>query len=65
MTTVLIGAVPTIEFGEDDEPSGDCVVSGSGGCNDYRGTYTVGGESLTFGPLAATLNPLHSPIKAP
>ena len=55
MSTVLIGAIPTIEFGEDDAPSGDGVVSGSGGCNDYQGTYTVDGESLTFGPLAATL----------
>jgi heat shock protein HslJ len=49
MTTVLSGAIPTIEFGEDDK------VSGSGGCNTYQGTYTVDGESLTFGPLATTM----------
>jgi heat shock protein HslJ len=54
MSTVLSGAIPTIEFGEDDAPSDDGVVSGSGGCNTYQGTYTVDGESLTFGPLAAT-----------
>jgi heat shock protein HslJ len=49
MSTVLLGAIPTIEFGEDDK------VTGSGSCNDYQGTYTVDGESLTFGPLVATL----------
>lgn len=32
----------------------DGTVSGSGGCNTFTGTYTMDGESLSFGPLAAT-----------
>jgi heat shock protein HslJ len=31
------------------------MVSGSGGCNTYHGTYETSGTSLTFGPLAATM----------
>jgi heat shock protein HslJ len=30
------------------------MVSGSGGCNTYHGTYETSDSSLTFGPLAAT-----------
>lgn len=29
-------------------------VSGSGGCNQYRATYTRDGDTLTFGPVGAT-----------
>ena len=29
-------------------------VSGSGGCNQYNGSYTTSGSTLTFGPIAAT-----------
>ena len=29
-------------------------MSGNAGCNDYTGSYTVDGEKLTIGPLAAT-----------
>ena len=29
-------------------------VSGNGGCNDFSGTYTVSGKSLTVGSLAAS-----------
>ena len=29
-------------------------LSGSGGCNNFFGTYTVDGETLTIGPLAST-----------
>ena len=29
-------------------------MSGNAGCNDYTGSYTVDGEMLTIGPLAAT-----------
>ncbi|MEA2490910.1 MAG: hypothetical protein QOH21_2702 [Acidobacteriota bacterium] len=29
-------------------------ASGSAGCNQYRGPFTVAGESLTFGMIAAT-----------
>ena len=55
MTSVGQDTIVTIEFGEDDAPSEDGVVSGSGGCNSYQGTYTVDGDSLTFGPLATTM----------
>ena len=55
MTTVLSGAITTIEFGKDDN------VSGTGGCNDYTGTYTVDGDALTFGPLASTMKACGEP----
>ena len=29
-------------------------LAGSGGCNDYNATYTVSGDALTLGPVAAT-----------
>jgi heat shock protein HslJ len=45
---VLTDVRPTIAF------SGDGTVTGSGGCNDFNGTYTVDGSNLTFGPLAST-----------
>ena len=45
---VLPEARPTIAF------SGDGTVSGFGSCNDFNGTYTVSGSSLTFSPLATT-----------
>jgi heat shock protein HslJ len=52
---VTIGGAPlpagsgiTASFGEDG------TVTGSGGCNQYTGPYTVDGESLSVGPLAAT-----------
>ncbi len=32
----------------------DGRVSGSGGCNRFSGTYTLTGDALQFGPLAAT-----------
>lgn len=32
----------------------DGSATGSGGCNQYRATYTESGSSLTFGPIAAT-----------
>ena len=46
---VLSSALPTLEFGEDD------AVHGSGGCNNFNGTYAVAGDSLTLGPLASTM----------
>jgi len=45
---VLADVRPTVAF------SGDGTVTGSGGCNDFNGTYTVDGSKLTFGPLAST-----------
>jgi heat shock protein HslJ len=32
----------------------DGSATGSAGCNQYRGTYTASGTSLTFGPIAST-----------
>lgn len=29
----------------------DGTVKGNGGCNDFTGTYTLAGETLTFGPI--------------
>jgi putative lipoprotein len=40
---------PTIEFAADGN------VSGTTGCNQYNGTYTVDGKKITFSPLASTL----------
>jgi heat shock protein HslJ/PKD repeat protein len=36
------------------EVAGQGTVSGTGGCNSYTGAYTVDGEQLTVGVLAAT-----------
>ncbi len=37
------------------EVAADGAVSGRSACNQYSGTATVDGASLTFGPLATTL----------
>jgi len=43
------GDVPiTLQFGADGR------ASGRGGCNGYGGPYTLAGDALSFGPLAAT-----------
>lgn len=42
------GSGLTATFGDDGS------VNGSGGCNRFMGPYTVEGESLSVGPLAAT-----------
>jgi putative lipoprotein len=42
------GAQPTISFGSDG------AISGSTGCNQYSGTYTVDGDKLTVSQLATT-----------
>ena len=46
--SVVAGSTVTAVFAEDG------TVAGSGGCNNYNGTYTVDGANLTFGPLAST-----------
>lgn len=33
----------------------DGAVAGSSGCNNYKGSYTLNGGSLSFGPLASTM----------
>ena len=45
---VLDRAETTLEFPEDG------MVSGTGGCNRFNGSYQRRGDSLSFGPLAAT-----------
>ncbi|WP_239057903.1 META domain-containing protein [Pseudodesulfovibrio sp. JC047] len=39
----------SIEFGEKG------VVDGFGGCNSYHGSYTLEGDVVSFGPMAATM----------
>jgi heat shock protein HslJ len=46
--TPAAGPVPTLYF------SSANTVSGSGGCNQLSGPYTVNGSSLVIGPLAST-----------
>lgn len=45
---VVDGSTVTAIFAEGGK------VAGSGGCNDYNGTYTVDGASMKFGPVAST-----------
>ena len=42
------GTQPTLQFTQSGQ------VSGSGSCNRFSGTVTLSGESISFGPLAAT-----------
>ena len=46
---VAAGVTITAQFGADGN------VSGSGGCNNYNGSYTVEGGSITFGMIASTM----------
>ncbi len=46
--SVTIGTTLTATFATDGS------LSGSAGCNDFTGTYTVDGGKLTVGPLAST-----------
>ena len=46
MTSVGQNTIVTIGFGAEDAPSEAGVVSGSGGCDTYQGSYTVDGDSL-------------------
>jgi putative lipoprotein len=42
----------------------DGTVSGSSGCNRYTGPYTLDGDSLELGPIAATLMACPPPADA-
>ena len=46
---VITGTTLTAEFGKDG------TLSGSGGCNNYSGPYTVDGDKIKIGPLASTM----------
>ena len=48
-TVVEEGATTTALFGADGS------VSGSGGCNQYSGSYELNGDQISFGPIAATM----------
>src|SRR3970040_107324 len=43
------GVTATIQFAEDG------TYSGSGGCNNYSGTYTIDGSSISLGVAASTM----------
>ena len=38
------------------------TVSGSAGCNDYNGSYTLDGDKVTIGPLATTRKACEQPV---
>jgi heat shock protein HslJ len=46
--SVIADSTVTAVFGDDGG------VAGSGGCNNYSGTYTVNASALSFGPLVST-----------
>ena len=48
VVSVLTGTSLTMAFANDGR------VSGSAGCNNYSAQYTLGGQTLTIGPAAAT-----------
>lgn len=57
-TTWSLTSIPSAEIPGDTAPSAtfqDGAVSGSGGCNNYSGSYQVSGQQLTFGPIATTM----------
>ena len=48
VTTLVAGTDITVSF------AGDGMVSGSAGCNNFSGSYSVDGARVEIGPLAAT-----------
>jgi heat shock protein HslJ len=49
VVSALTGSSLTVVFNEDG------TISGSGGCNNFNGSYEVDGSAITIGPLASTL----------
>jgi heat shock protein HslJ len=49
VVTLLPGTEITMTFGEGG------LVSGTAGCNTFRGGYTVDGDAISVGPLASTM----------
>jgi len=45
---VISGSTTNLTFGDDG------TVSGTAGCNTFHGSYTLDGDNLKIGPLAAT-----------
>jgi heat shock protein HslJ/uncharacterized membrane protein len=71
--TVLEGGWRVIRLEDDPLPTEpgisvafdrDGKVSGKGGCNRFTGSYELTGESLSFGPLAATRMACPAPVMA-
>jgi heat shock protein HslJ len=56
VTSVMAGTTLTASFGKDG------TLSGNGGCNDYNTSYTVTGNELTIGPIAATMKACSDPV---
>ena len=56
VTSVLTGTELTATFGADGG------VAGSSGCNQFRGNYTVSGDTISIGPLATTRMACPEPI---
>lgn len=48
----LVSVLPATEVTATFE---DGTVAGSGGCNNYQGSYEISGNNISIGPLAATL----------
>jgi heat shock protein HslJ len=48
VVSLVSGTTITLAFGDDG------VVSGSGGCNQYTGTFETDGDAVTIGALAST-----------
>ena len=51
----VVGSTVTATFSAD-------TVSGSSGCNDYNGPYTLNGTTLKIGPLATTMKACEQPL---
>jgi heat shock protein HslJ len=61
--TSLAGKAPIKDTGITIQFSTDNTVSGSSGCNQYSGTYTASGSSLTINtPLASTMMMCAEPV---
>ena len=61
--TALAGKAPIQDTGITIQFSTDGTVSGSSGCNQYSGTYTASGSSLTINtPLASTMMMCAQPV---
>jgi heat shock protein HslJ len=54
----LSGTTLTATFTEDGK------VSGSAGCNQYNGSYTLDGDAIAVGPLATTMMACPEPVMA-
>lgn len=48
LATLFTSKIPTMEF------TADGKVMGNAGCNNYRSTYTLNDDTVTFGPVMST-----------